>query len=295
MNETVSSARRPQRSGAVGSKRPGRYHGFTLIELLVVIAIIAILVSLLLPAVQAAREAARRTQCRNNLMQISIALHNYEVAHDCFPPGSVNPTGPVKNTTSDYHMGWIVGLLPFMEQQNLYGKIDRNFGAYHAKNSLARDIVLPTLICPSDWSTRKVNGIGTTNYAGIYNDAEVPIDMKCNGILYLNSSTRYEQITDGSSNTMLVSEKLRAVDSLGWISGTRDTLRNVAGFGTATVRPGTLAANGDPLAVGTLSSAHAGGVQAVFADGSSRFLSNSTSATVLDLLANRQDGEPIEF
>ncbi len=294
MNETVSSARRSQASGAVTSKPPRGHYGFTLIELLVVIAIIAILVSLLLPAVQAAREAARRTQCRNNLMQISIALHNYEIAHDCFPPGSVNSTGPIKNTTSGYHMGWIVGLLPFMEQQNLYRKIDSDFGVYHAKNSMARDIVLPTLICPSDWSSRKVNGIGTTNYAGIYNDGEVPIDMKCNGILYLNSSTRYEQITDGSSNTLLVAEKLRAVDNLGWISGTRDTLRNVAGFG-GTIQPGTMAASGDPLAVGTMSSAHPGGVQAVFADGSSRFLSNSMGATVLDLLANRQDGEPIEF
>ena len=94
--------------------------GFTLIELLVVIAIIAILIALLLPAVQQAREAARRTQCKNNLMQLGIAFHNYDMAFEMLPPGCVNSTGPIHNIPEGYHMSWTVQILPMMEQQGLF-------------------------------------------------------------------------------------------------------------------------------------------------------------------------------
>src|SRR3954451_14542119 len=102
--------------------RPGRVRslpGFTLIELLVVIAIISVLIALLLPAVQAAREAARRVQCVNNLMQLGIALHNYESSYEMLPPGSVNPTGPIVNLPRGYHVSWMVQLLPFIEQKSM--------------------------------------------------------------------------------------------------------------------------------------------------------------------------------
>src|SRR5438309_5217157 len=92
--------------------------GFTLIELLVVIAIIAGLIALLLPAVQAAREAARRVQCCNSLMQLSLGLKSYEASHEVLPPGVINPTGPIKNQPKGYHVGWLVQLLPFIEQTN---------------------------------------------------------------------------------------------------------------------------------------------------------------------------------
>ena len=92
-----------------------RRHGFTLIELLVVISIIAVLISLLLPAVQSAREAARRAQCLNNLMQLAIALQNYESSHEMFPPGVVSETGPVLDQPTGYHFGWLVRILPYCE------------------------------------------------------------------------------------------------------------------------------------------------------------------------------------
>ena len=87
--------------------------GFTLIELLVVIAIIAVLIALLLPAVQAAREAARRAQCVNNLMQLGIAMQNYESSHEMLPPGVVNLTGPILDQPKGYHFGWLVQILPY--------------------------------------------------------------------------------------------------------------------------------------------------------------------------------------
>src|SRR5213083_896811 len=104
--------------------RNPRHRGFTLIELLVVIAIIAVLIALLLPAVQQAREAARRTQCKNNLMQLGLALHNYEMAYELLPPGSINPTGPIRNESKGYHMGWMVQILPYIDQGNVFDHFD---------------------------------------------------------------------------------------------------------------------------------------------------------------------------
>src|ERR1700693_4880192 len=101
---------------------------FTLIELLVVIAIIAILVALLLPAVQQAREAARRTQCKNNLVQIGLALLNYEMAHECLPSGSVDPNRPIRNEAKGYHMSWMVQLLPYLDQSNTFQHFDFSVG-----------------------------------------------------------------------------------------------------------------------------------------------------------------------
>src|SRR5262249_45290010 len=93
-----------------------RRAGFTLIELLTVIAIIAVLIALLLPSVQASRDAARRAQCRSNLLQLGVALGNYMSTHHVLPPGVVEPKGPIINVPKGYHMGWAVQLLPFLQQ-----------------------------------------------------------------------------------------------------------------------------------------------------------------------------------
>src|SRR5271168_763313 len=102
------------------SRRPG----FTLIELLTVVAIIAVLITLLLPAVQSAREAARRTQCHNNLLQLGIAVGNYASTHEVLPPGVVNEKRPIQNIPQGYQFGWTVQILPFLEQGNLYRRFD---------------------------------------------------------------------------------------------------------------------------------------------------------------------------
>ena len=103
--------------------------GFTLIELLVVIAIIAVLIALLLPAVQAAREAARRCQCVNNLMQLSIALQNYESAFETLPPGVVDAKGPIKNGPPGYHFGWMAQILPYMDRRTCSSTLTTRSGS----------------------------------------------------------------------------------------------------------------------------------------------------------------------
>jgi prepilin-type N-terminal cleavage/methylation domain-containing protein/prepilin-type processing-associated H-X9-DG protein len=202
--------------------------GFTLIELLVVIAIIAVLIALLLPAVQQAREAARRTQCKNNLAQMAIALQNYEMAFEVLPPGTVNPTGPIVNKAPQpdaYHMSWTVQILPYIELKNVFNHFDFKEGVYAKRNRAPQMVNIPTFACPSD----PANGAKTVCYAGCHNGKEAPIDADNDGSLFLNSAVRYADIEDGSAYTIVVGEKAGADTIWGWASGTRDTLRNCGG------------------------------------------------------------------
>ncbi len=273
--------------------------GFTLIELLVVIAIIAVLIALLLPAVQQAREAARRTQCKNNLMQIGIALHNYEMRHECLPPGSVDPNRPIRNEAKGYHVGWIVQVLPDLDCSNVFQRFNFSVGVYDKANDGPRAVSISWLVCPSNAAARG-QGMGTTTYAGCHHDAESPIDIDNNGILFLNSSIRYRDIRDGSSNTIFVGEHAD-VDPLGWASGTRSTLRNTSsiggpGMGWRLGMPAPVAVpagnpNAQILEVGGFGSMHAGGAHFVLGDGAVRFISQTISPPVFKNLGNRADGE----
>src|SRR5262245_11804293 len=153
-----------------GSARP---RGFTLIELLVVIAIIAVLIALLLPAVQSAREAARRSQCSNNLMQLAIALQNYEASYEAFPPGVVNETGPILDQPKGYHFGWLVRVLPYCEMRNTYNHFNLSVGVYDPPNSTTRTTLVRNFLCPSDnGSNRTLSGVVLTNYVACHNGVE---------------------------------------------------------------------------------------------------------------------------
>lgn len=286
------------------ASRTHRRSGFTLIELLVVIAIIAILIALLLPAVQQAREAARRTQCKNNLCQIGLAIHNYEMAHNVLPPGSVNPTGPVRSEPIGYHMSWAVQILPYLEHQNTFRTIDFSVGAYDPKNEKARAIVISTYICPSDFRSPTDNrNVAATSFAGVQHDEEAAIDHGNHGTFVLNLAVPMDSVTDGSSNTLFVGEKAMLTDELGWMSGTRATLRNAGDTInlnlTALRHQFPLQGNSGNTApvtaehVGGFSSHHTGGAHFMLGDGSIRFLSQNIEQATFRRLANRSDGEPI--
>jgi prepilin-type N-terminal cleavage/methylation domain-containing protein/prepilin-type processing-associated H-X9-DG protein len=294
----------------VRAPRGARPRGFTLIELLVVIAIIAVLIALLLPAVQSAREAARRSQCTNNLMQLAIALQNYEGSYEVFPPGVVNDTGPILDQPKGYHFGWLVRILPYCEMRNTYNHLNLSVSVYDAPNSTTRTTLVRNFLCPSDNGTNRApSGVVLTNYVACHNGTEAPIDAGNDGVFILNRAMRYEDIPDGSSNTIFLSEKLNDGTGQGWASGTRASLRNtgtpvntVPGGGPTfggtddelikgKAEPGKL---GTPAYVGGFNSKHPGGANCAMGDGSVRFLKSSMMPSTMRLLGSRADGEILD-
>ncbi|MDA8563946.1 DUF1559 domain-containing protein [Mariniblastus sp.] len=273
-------------------------NAFTLVELLVVIAIIGILIGMLLPAVQQVREAARRTGCLNNTVQLGLATHNYEFSHEHLPPGTINDTGPIINQPKGQHISFLVQLLSYLEQQGIAENFDQSLGTYAAANDAAREMEIPTLLCPSyawDRSLGNLN-VGLNNYAGCHHGSEVPIDVDNNGVLFLNSNVTYGEIKDGASNTILIGEMLPKAGHLGWASGTRSTLRNtgelisISSWGRNRRNNATVEEEEDDL-VGGFGSHHSGGANVGLADGSARFVSDSIDANVLSWIGNRADLE----
>lgn len=304
-------------------KKQRKRRGFTLIELLVVIAIIAILVSLLLPAVQQAREAARRTQCRNNLKQLGIALHNYHDVHARFPPSgqwSVDTGDKLHQPTAA--RTWIFHLLPYLEAGNLVGQVDNNVISTAdpiSSNSLT------FLTCPSDPnSDLKVEFFGqplaTTNYLGnsghrglgsttrFFNCLAIP-DLSTGA--FHRAGVQIRDMTDGTSNTLMVGERgvisrfggwgLWNYGLLGCAPGLGDVVLShdnweffSAGAGLNFIggfRHPENASEPEGDDIFHWWSYHGGGGLFLSGDGSARFISYSTSYEIMDNLHQRADGQ----
>lgn len=294
--------------------RPAR-GGFTLIELLVVIAIIAILVAILLPAVQQAREAARRSQCKNNLKQIGLALHNYHDLHKALPPGWIM----VENGVAEPHegisgAGWATFLLPMVDEQNLYELFDPNVDISQPENDTFRTKNVTGYRCPSDPSPElwtifseddpniALADLPTGNYVGSFGTEEfpghgaasvppTPADMGIgDGALYLNSSTNFRDFTDGPSNTILVGERKTDTDQewhSTWVGVVPEGEESIARIlGIADHVPNAPDGHFDDF-----SSHHAGGAQFVFGDGRVLFLSTSIDFSVYQGLMTLSGGE----
>jgi prepilin-type N-terminal cleavage/methylation domain-containing protein len=218
-----------------------RQRGFTLVELLVVIAIIGVLVALLLPAVQAAREAARRNQCLSNLRQLSLGLLNYESAKGKFPSAFEFPKADDPALLTNIGPNWVVLTLPYIEQAPLYAQVNFKKFISDTENRVIRETAIESLRCPSDVRNRDPLEIGATiwargNYAanagngallrglsfddpnngiGIFGpNSPGWLDGRLRGVIGPNVAATRKQITDGTSNTILVAEVRAGITSL---------------------------------------------------------------------------------
>lgn len=297
--------------------------GFTLVELLVAIAIIGILIALLLPGVQAAREAARRTHCTNNLKQVGLGLLNHHDANKRMPPGSVMPLYNGANNTFE-RRAWFEALLPFIEEQSLFDELKKNYKlplpTYTCYRAGAEKVVA-SMTCPSELlgiknTTKTVsppNGEGFfSNYAlcvgsDYSTTTSDPTGLKRNGIFFARSQTKLRDVSDGTSHTLMGSELILSTDITGYDvrgevhsgidGGSLFSSIFTPNHGTIGDRPYhycqpiPMAPCVSPTAFVNVyqlaRSYHPGGVHAVFADGAVQFVSDEISQHVWRALGTR--------
>jgi prepilin-type N-terminal cleavage/methylation domain-containing protein len=275
---------------------------FTLIELLVVIAIIAVLIALLLPAVQQAREAARRTQCRNNMHQIALALHNYHDTHRCFPPGRVDTQDGSFRYCSNH--SWLTMLLPFVDETSLYNAY--NFsqpsvthgncsGATGAANATVVQSTLAQYLCPSDQAAvitsygRSANIVG--NFGTNMNEYQFGSAIGSGkGLFWLCSCVRVRDIRDGTSQTFAGGERAYGIgDGPAWGAGVHGYMEGETGVAMNPFGAVYNAHNNRSFA-----SRHEGGAFFFFADGAVRFLSENIDIGTYRALSTIANNEVID-
>ena len=267
--------------------------GFNLIECLICIGIIALLIGLVLPSVRRIREPAQRMTCSNNLKPIMLGLHNYA---DCHPDGSDRTSGYDEKQTSraafpagcygayspvpESRLSWQVCLLPFVEQDRLFGQFDPAKG--FVPDSAGATCVVKLYLCPS---ARKIPEKPLTNYiamAGLGEDVLTsPLGAKGNGFMGYDRASSFKDISDGLANTMAIAETNSALDH--WAKGGQSTLR--------AINPSEPNLMGSDRLLGSL---HSKGLNVAMCDGSVRFLSSKTSSQVLADMITIAGGEQID-
>jgi prepilin-type N-terminal cleavage/methylation domain-containing protein/prepilin-type processing-associated H-X9-DG protein len=282
--------RRRNPSHSASSEMHSRWSlpGFTLVELLVVITIIGILIALLLPAVQAAREAARRMQCANNFKQVGIGLHSYHSAKACFPPGLI----------FDNYCSWSLFLLPYMEQQAAYDRFrfDSGYGYYDPPNKVACRQVIPAYMCPTDPQTGQFINMGTDNTLddAAMTDMCAVVDSyawgpnrtwpalfpaEVNGMFGGERCCTIADVKDGTSNTLMIGEVTGKGPGThkGYCWAAWNFMDTRDGINGPLSVPGGNYQNYDFRTSG-FASWHPGGCHFALADGSVQFISQNVSS-----------------
>jgi prepilin-type processing-associated H-X9-DG protein/prepilin-type N-terminal cleavage/methylation domain-containing protein len=297
-------------------RRIFRRCAFTLVELLTVVAIIGVLIALLLPAVQSAREAARRSSCANNLKQIGLALQNYHGVHRAFPAGYISDADSMGN---DIGPGWAWGaaLLPFLDEKPLFESIHFDQPIEAAANTAARATTVNVFLCatddaPATWPAIQRDAAGNpiaticdvaaSNYVGVFGVSEPGVDGE--GIFFRNSKIAVKDVTDGTSKTMIVGERSFHWSQATWTSAvTKANVFPPPGSPADAIVENAAAmvlghtSEGPPNAPGTeannFSSPHSQGANMLFADGHVRFIPTTIDRFVFRYLSTRAGGEPL--
>jgi prepilin-type N-terminal cleavage/methylation domain-containing protein len=303
---------------------------FTLVELLVVIAIMGILIGMMFPAIGAMHEAARRATCQGRMARLGLALEKHEAGVGSLPAGTTDPKSPIHNVPEGMQISWLVHVLPYLDEGGTLKQIDLAAGTYAAKNDRVRNLHIAAFVCPSQVPVATA-AAPPSSFTGCHHDVEAPIADDNHGVLFLNSHISERDVTDGVEHTIYVGEKKVDEGDLGWMSGSRATLRNAGTRINQTptepqvsqrvkkqtgearkddsddVGPDPMAPQ-EPVAmevvttkfppndlyVGGFGSHHPSGAGFLFGDRAVKFLNQDIDKDVFQQLANRADGKLLE-